>query len=165
MTVHRVVIGSSVYDVQLESPGSALVNGIRKSIDIRPVGGKRYSLLVDGTSVNVIITGAAGEYKAVLDANPLEVTVESEKARLLKRYTRSASVLTGRTEIRAPMPALIVKIEVSPGERIESGRGLVVLEAMKMENELRAHQAGRVKDILVTPGKAVEKGELLIVIE
>jgi biotin carboxyl carrier protein len=64
--------------------------------------------------------------------------------------------------VRAPMPGLIVRVEVEAGQLIRVGQGLVVLEAMKMENEIKALSAGKVADVHVTPGKAVEKGELLI---
>jgi pyruvate carboxylase subunit B len=60
------------------------------------------------------------------------------------------------------MPGLIVRIHVEVGAEVSAGQGLVVMEAMKMENELRAPAAGRVKAIVVMPGTAVEKGALLI---
>ena len=60
------------------------------------------------------------------------------------------------------MPGLIVRVSVAPGEQVQAGQGLVVMEAMKMENELRAHAAGTVKTVLVEAGKAVEKGTVLV---
>jgi len=58
-----------------------------------------------------------------------------------------------------------VKVEVAVGDAVTEGQGLVVLEAMKMENVLKAHQSGTVKSILAVKGKAVEKGELLLLLE
>ena len=63
------------------------------------------------------------------------------------------------------MPGLIVRVNVQVGDEVEAGQGVVVMEAMKMENELRATAAGRVKSIEVVPGAAVEKGTLLVVLE
>ena len=60
---------------------------------------------------------------------------------------------------------LIVRVNAQPGDAVQAGQGLVVMEAMKMENELRAQAAGRVKSVLVAPGTAVEKGTLLIELE
>jgi pyruvate carboxylase subunit B len=60
------------------------------------------------------------------------------------------------------MPGLIVRVNVSPGDAVQAGQGLVVMEAMKMENELRAPAAGTVKTVMVEPGKAVEKGTVLV---
>ena len=64
--------------------------------------------------------------------------------------------------IRAPMPGLITRVEVAAGDTVAAGQGLVIVEAMKMENELRAEAAGVVSRILVAPGQAVEKGAILI---
>jgi biotin carboxyl carrier protein len=63
------------------------------------------------------------------------------------------------------MPGLIVRVSVSVGDKVEAGQGIVVMEAMKMENELRATAAGVVKSIEVTAGTAVEKGALLVALE
>ena len=63
------------------------------------------------------------------------------------------------------MPGLIVRVTVAPGDAVEAGQGVVVMEAMKMENELRAVSAGRVKSVEVSPGAAVEKGTLLVALE
>jgi biotin carboxyl carrier protein len=63
------------------------------------------------------------------------------------------------------MPAMVIKLEVSVGEEVRAGQPLVVLEAMKMENDILAPAAGRVKAIYVSAGKAVEKGELLLLFE
>jgi pyruvate carboxylase subunit B len=60
------------------------------------------------------------------------------------------------------MPGLVVRVSVSVGDRVEAGQGIVVMEAMKMENELRATAAGTVKSVNATPGTAVEKGALLV---
>jgi pyruvate carboxylase subunit B len=63
------------------------------------------------------------------------------------------------------MPGLIVRVNVQPGDAVQAGQGLVVMEAMKMENELRATAPGKVRSIAVRPGTAVEKGALLIELE
>lgn len=64
--------------------------------------------------------------------------------------------------VRAPMPGLVLRVEVEVGQEIAAGSGLVVLEAMKMENEIRSSGQGRVKAVLVEPGQAVEKGTPLV---
>jgi pyruvate carboxylase subunit B len=64
--------------------------------------------------------------------------------------------------VRAPMPGLVLRVEVEVGQELAAGGGLVVLEAMKMENEIRSPGPGKVKAILVEPGQAVEKGAPLV---
>ena len=68
-------------------------------------------------------------------------------------------------EVRAPMPGLIVRILVDSGQEVEAGDGMLVIEAMKMENELKAEGAGLVEQIHVKPGQTVDKGDLLVSFE
>ena len=71
----------------------------------------------------------------------------------------------GPLEVKAPMPGKVLRVLVEPGQETTPGQGVVVVEAMKMENELRAGRGGRVKDVLVREGQAVESGALLVVLE
>jgi biotin carboxyl carrier protein len=71
----------------------------------------------------------------------------------------------GLAEVRAPMPGRIVKLLAAPGQEVAAGQGLVVMEAMKMENELRSPRAGRVKDLHVRELQTVDTGALLAVVE
>src|SRR6266540_909172 len=86
--------------------------------------------------------------------------------------TRQIQALTGRGKapssggvVKAPMPGLVVRVEVAVGERVEVGAGLVVVEAMKMENELRASRPGLVQGVHVAAGQAVEKGAPLVTLD
>ena len=122
----------------------------------------------------------------VLDGRPLTVALESTgrgrwglltsgerwEAEVLDERTRHIRSLTGAGDhrrsaqvLRAPMPGLVVRILAQPGAAIAAGGGLVVLEAMKMENELRATGAVVVKAVRVEPGAAVEKGQVLVEFE
>ena len=71
----------------------------------------------------------------------------------------------GDQPVVAPMPGRVVRVLVAPGEQVSARQGVVVVEAMKMENELRAPKGGRVKDVSVSPGTSVEAGRVLVVIE
>lgn len=71
----------------------------------------------------------------------------------------------GEQSVVAPMPGRVVRVLVAAGDEVTARQGLVIVEAMKMENELRAPKAGRVKDVGVTPGTSVEAGRVLVVIE
>src|SRR5712671_3980789 len=89
--------------------------------------------------------------------------VQYENEPMARRELSAANAApTGPAPIIAPMPGLIVRVNVSVGDRVEAGQGIVVMEAMKMENELRATAAGTVWSINVTSGTAVEKGALLV---
>ncbi|HET9581623.1 MAG TPA: acetyl-CoA carboxylase biotin carboxyl carrier protein subunit [Gemmatimonadota bacterium] len=93
------------------------------------------------------------------------LTVESE-ARHRAARLRAAGPVAGRAQdVRAPMPGLIVAVEVEEGDRVEAGAGLVVIEAMKMENEIVAPAGGKVTAIGVRPGQAVERDAMICTIE
>jgi pyruvate carboxylase subunit B len=106
-----------------------------------------------------------GRFSLWVDGHRFEAEALDERRRVLRDLTGAAAGPTGPAPIVAPMPGLIVRINVVPGDTVEAGQGVVVMEAMKMENELRAQAAGKVKNVLVTPGTVVEKGTLLIELE
>lgn len=99
----------------------------------------------------------------------LTASGERWEVEVLDERTRHIRSLTGTSEqrrladvLRAPMPGLVVRVQASPGDRVSAGAGVVVLEAMKMENELRVHASAVVKAVRVAPGEAVEKGQVLV---
>jgi biotin carboxyl carrier protein len=93
-----------------------------------------------------------------------QVDVEEGWARMRARLSGELPV-TAPAPLLAPMPGMIVRVHVQVGDRVQPGQGLVVMEAMKMENELRAQAAATVKAVMAQPGSAVEKGALLIELE
>jgi len=98
--------------------------------------------------------GAAGER--------FEVEVQDDRSRQIEALTGQGRKAAVGGVVKAPMPGLVVRVEVSEGQVVEVGEGLVVVEAMKMENELRASHAGVVKQIHVSAGQRVEKGAPLV---
>lgn len=91
-----------------------------------------------------------------------DVEVLDERARHIRGLTGSGQRKSGENVLKAPMPGLVVRVEVEPGQAVVEGQGIVVLEAMKMENELRASAAATVAAVRVVPGATVEKGEVLV---
>ncbi|MBZ5635406.1 MAG: acetyl-CoA carboxylase biotin carboxyl carrier protein subunit [Acidobacteriia bacterium] len=81
------------------------------------------------------------------------------------RPGQGATVNHGRQEIAASMPGKVIRVLVSPGELVEEGQGLVVVEAMKMQNEMKSPKAGRVAEIRARPDATVGAGEILVVVE
>lgn len=99
-----------------------------------------------------------------LDVDGTRVAAEAldERMRAIKDLTAATAAASGPAPLLAPMPGLVVRIAVNVGDAVEAGQGLVVIEAMKMENELRSPSAGRVTAVRVQSGNAVEKGAVLI---
>jgi biotin carboxyl carrier protein len=108
---------------------------------------------------------AAGQYTIDLDGYRFEVEALDERTQAIRRLAESAVRPAAPASVSAPMPGLVVRVLVQPGERVQAGQAVVVIEAMKMENELRASTAGIVRSVPVMPGSAVEKGAVLVEFE
>jgi len=106
-----------------------------------------------------------GRYTLWIDGFRFEVEALDERTRAIRELSAATAKATGPAPLVAPMPGMIVRVNVGQGDEVQAGQGLVVMEAMKMENELRAAAAGTVKRVLVAPGTAVEKGALLLEME
>jgi len=100
-----------------------------------------------------------------LEGRAFLVRVEDERTRHIRELASAAAPRDVHVEVRAPMPGLIVKVEVEVGQEVEPGSGLIVMEAMKMENELRADSGGIVSEVRVESGQTVNRGDLLVVYE
>ena len=97
-----------------------------------------------------------------LNGERVHANVVDERTRAIRAMTAHSAGAQGPKPVRAPMPGMVVRIEVEVGQRVSAGQGVVIIEAMKMENELKADGAGVVSKILATPGTAVEKGAVLV---
>jgi acetyl/propionyl-CoA carboxylase alpha subunit len=106
-----------------------------------------------------------GRYTLWVDGYRFETEALDERTRAIRDISAASAGPVGPAPILAPMPGMIVRVSVKVGDRVEAGQGVVVIEAMKMENELRATAAGTVRRVEVAPGTAVEKGALLVALE
>ena len=102
-----------------------------------------------------------GRYTLRLDGWRIDATALDERTRAIRDLT-ARHAASGPQPVTAPMPGLIVRVYVQPGDEVAAGQGVIAMEAMKMENELRSTTAGTVKAVLVQPGQAVEKGAVLV---
>ncbi|GAC1412451.1 MAG: hypothetical protein NVSMB53_09450 [Gemmatimonadaceae bacterium] len=106
-----------------------------------------------------------GRYTLWVDGYRFETEALDERTRSIRDLSVASAAPPGPAPIVAPMPGLIVRISVAVGDKVEAGQGVVVMEAMKMENELRATASGTVRRVEVSPGTAVEKGALLVALD
>ncbi len=131
----------------------------------------------DGSPVRVIRIGSEihrivvrpgdgpGRYALWVDGFRHEVHALDERTRAIQDLAAASAGPRGPAPVVAPMPGLIVRVTVSPGDQVVAGASVVVMEAMKMENELRAPAAGTVRAVHAAPGMAVEKGVVLVELE
>ncbi len=134
-------------------------------VDLLRVDPALYSLLIGGRSYEIDVLETEEALVVLVDGQPFQVEIQDEQQRRLRAAAGKGETKTGKRIVTAPMPGKVVKLLVKPGDAVQPGDGVVVVEAMKMENELKASTAGTVKEIRVEEGKAVSGGEVLVVIE
>jgi biotin carboxyl carrier protein len=123
-------------------------------------------LLLDGRPLTLSVEPLGrGRWALAPGGERLEVEVLDERTRHIRSLTGGGDQRRAAEVLKAPMPGLVVRVQAREGDAVEAGAGLIVLEAMKMENELKAAAPGVVKSVRVAPGEAVEKGQVLVEFE
>jgi biotin carboxyl carrier protein len=139
-----------------------LEDGPERTADVRTPEPGVYSILLDGQSYDARIEETPAGLVVVIDGYRFEIQVLDPR-RWSRKSARGAG--EGVQTVTAPMPGKVVRVLVKPGDAVESGQGLVVVEAMKMQNELRAARAGRVLSVSAAEGATVTAGEVLVTLE
>ena len=155
------------YVVEIEEGGLIRVAGRELQADLRRIGEEDlYSLLVDNQSfeVHVLETERNG-FRVMVSGQGYEgyeARVVDERTYRLSQSRGGLAAGTVDSAIKAPIPGLVVKVIVAEGEEVQAGQNLVILEAMKMQNELRAPRSGTVATIKVKAGDSVNQGDTLV---
>ena len=162
-----VRIGEEEHEVVLDAEGVHL-DGEDVAAQVASIDGTPVRMVTIGDEVHRVVVrpgGARGRYTLWLDGYRFDVEALDERTRAIHERSAASAKPTGPAPVVAPMPGLIVRINAAVGDLVAAGQGLVVMEAMKMENELRAPAAGTVKAVHAQPGTAVEKGTVLVELE
>ncbi|MEE8218050.1 MAG: biotin/lipoyl-containing protein [Vicinamibacteria bacterium] len=148
-------------EVRRNEDGYAVIlDGRTLDVDLVETGGHFVSLIVDGHSHEVGLEALPGGYRVHLREDTVSVLLADAARDGVARPARSA----GPTRVIAPMPGRVVRVLAEKGCEVEPGQGLVVIEAMKMENELKSPRKGCVHEVAVREGQTVEAGALLLVV-
>jgi biotin carboxyl carrier protein len=165
----RYVVDVAGERIEVELDGEeAVVDGERVSVHLADIEGTPVRLVTIGAAQHRVIArrgDARGRYVLALDGWRFDVEALDERTRAIRDLSATPAGPAGPSPIVAPMPGLIVRVSVAVGDRVAAGQGIVVMEAMKMENELRATADAVVRVIHATPGTAVEKGTRLVEFE
>jgi pyruvate carboxylase subunit B len=146
--------------------GQVMVGGHEYAAALSPVTGTPLSVLtLDGRAQLLGVTGSQrGQWTLAAGGRRFELEVLDERTRHIRSLTGNSDSRSAGGVLKAPMPGLVVRIQVELGQQVTAGTPLIVLEAMKMENQLKAPADGTVTEIRVQPGAAVEKGHILITV-
>lgn len=159
---YTVTIGATEHTVELTGD-RVMIDGRAVPAELRAVPGTPLrQLVLPDVSMTFTMTRVDGGWRLGYRGQDLAAAVVDERTRVLREMTGQGGTMAAEQVIRAPMPGLVLRVEIAAGETVAAGAPLLVLEAMKMENELRAHAAGIVRAVHVEAGQAVERGAPLV---
>ena len=157
----------SEYKVEKAS-GKLLINDKEVNADIQQLNGATYHIINDLKSYNAEVVGfdkAAKTAQIKVNGNLYSVTAQDQFDILLDQLGMSSLNANKISDIKAPMPGLVLKLFVSEGSQVKKGDNLFVLEAMKMENIIKSPADATVKTVKIKPGHKVEKGQVLLLFQ
>jgi biotin carboxyl carrier protein len=161
-------LGDQNYTVEIEESGKSVyrvsVDGNEFIVDGKKTGRTNYSLIVDNRSFEIEVDHTDDEYRVLVDGRNYRIQLVDER-RVRVGSGQLGSEPQGRQNVSVPMPGKVIAVLAAEGDTVEKGQGLVIVEAMKMENEVRSPIAGIVKEIRAKPGDTVEGGAVLLVVE
>ena len=160
---YHVTVGAVTLEVEIDAE-EVRVDGDPIQAGVPEIASPHvYSFLVGGESHTVLAKrGGPGVWDLQLRGQRHWVEVADDRTKVMRDTGSAGPDHDGPVPVRAPMPGLVLKVEVEEGELVEAGRALLVVEAMKMENSLTAPVGGRIGTIRVVAGQTVEKDEILM---
>lgn len=164
--IYEVAIDERLHQVELVRAGTGWrckLDGREFPVDVVFSQSGVLSILVDGKSYEVKQEAAGAETNIVIGNERFRATVRDPRS--LRSRRRGGDLVQGVKKLAAPMPGKVVRILASAGTEVEAGQPVLVIEAMKMQNELKSPKRGRVKRLAVSEGAAVEAGQTLAEIE
>jgi biotin carboxyl carrier protein len=161
-------IGEREVKITVEELGGAnykvTLDGHEHVLDAHRVANRLWSVLYGYASFEVDVTPVSGEeFEVLIDGDCHKFSLMNEQRRAMIRAGGKGAA--GKAMVASPMPGKVVKLLVAEGEEVRVDQGVIVVEAMKMENELKSAIAGKVKEIFVKEGDVVESGAKLLLVE
>ena len=157
-----IIVGDNTLRVE-RNGDQWTVNGEPFDVDAQQVSANEISLLVNGRPYLCLLDRTPNDEAVVLNGKRYAFTVEDPRA-LKSRRQRGAGA-DGPLSIKSSMPGRVLRMLVAEGDEVSAGQGVMVVEAMKMQNEMKTTRAGRVRRIAVQEGDTVNAGQLLAIIE
>lgn len=158
-------MGGDTHEVERTGEG-VRIDGRDLPAELIPVPGQPGAhLRLADRAYAILGTRSESGWHIQIGSRHFALSVEDERTHAIRQLTGDVGAAASSQDLRAPMPGLVVKVLAEPGQEVEAGAGLVVVEAMKMENELKAEGPGTVATVLVEPGQAVNRDDVLVTFE
>jgi pyruvate carboxylase subunit B len=159
---YTVTIDGREFEVQVDGDLVRLNGKVVPASLLRVPGTPMRQLLLGSQSHTYVMVDDGASWTVAKSGAATSVTVEDERTRQVRRLAGRADRAAAGGVVKAPMPGLVVRVEVNEGQEVSAGAGVVVLEAMKMENEISTPAGGVVTAVHVKAGQAVDKGAVLV---
>lgn len=144
------------------APMTALIDGRNIAADVAMISSGAYSILLGGRSLEATVEVTTGGYLVHVAGS--EFLIKIIDPRSWRGRAGGSIALEGRQHVAAPMPGKIVRVLVAAGQEVKANQGLLVIEAMKMQNEIRSPKSGAIEKLLVIEGQTVGAGEILAIV-
>ena len=164
----KAELAGETYELAVRREGErvfAEVGGRRYELEARAVGAGEYLLMHEGRVYECRVGGRAGGSTLTVAVGSREYEVTLTDPKHLRGAGGAHGHAAGRAQVVAPMPGKVVRVLVEAGQQVEAGQGVVVVEAMKMQNELKSPKGGTVAELRAEAGATVNSGDVLAVIE
>jgi biotin carboxyl carrier protein len=166
---YEVTIGERRLAVTLRQEDDGLFaridDGEERPVELTQASGALYGLAVGDERHELLARREGGAVEVVLDGEGFFLEVVDALRARLSQVAGAGATAHARRELKAPMPGLVVRVACRPGDAVGPGQPLVVLQAMKMENELSLPTGGTVASVSVSDGQTVDQGQVLLVVE
>lgn len=165
--MNNTTINIAEYTFELDETRGIIFNSKGKEIsaDIKNISDGEFSVLVEGKSFHIFFSKTQHSHTATVNNFIFEIQRETFKDKLNKKLHSGSGTSNSQITFRAPMPGLISKVLLNEGCLVKAGEGVIIVEAMKMENEIKSTQTGILKKIYVREKQTVEKNDQLFTIE
>ena len=161
-----VTIDEEIFSINSNQNHSVLLNDIEYEVEISQLSPHTYKVKLENQIFHITTNKLeANKYSFLVDGHYFESFVRTKLEEEAAKILNSNSLNNGNKRVKSPMPGLILRINKEVGDDVYEGEPLILLEAMKMENEIKSPSAGVISEILVENGKSVEKNQILMIIQ
>lgn len=157
-----ITIEDLKFEININGYLEAKIKGQDQKVDLVRLDDVRYSAIIDHHSYVFELLKKDDDYFIQYNNKRIPITIETEKDILLKQLKKASGNDSCKSDVKAPMPGLVVRLDVVVGQQVTKGQGLLILEAMKMENEIKAPISGKILNIFISEKQSVEKNTVLL---